>query len=62
MEEHVIYRHIFCQETRLLANEFDTTTSLPKRMKTVIKKIEDRVKNDPTPYEEGIRNKGFWYY
>ena len=59
MEEHVIYRHIFCKETR---HEFDAKTPLQKRMKTDIKKIEDRIKNDPTPYEESSRNKGFWYY
>ena len=64
MEEHIC-RCAFCVETRLLANEFDlfvATTSLQKRMKRAIKKIEDRAKNDPIPYEEGTRNKGFWYY
>ena len=60
MEDHVIHRCIFCKETR---HEFDATTPLPKRMKTVIKKIEDRIKSDSVPYEEGInRDKGFWYY
>ena len=64
MEEHVC-RCPFCVETRLLANEFDlfvAKTPLQKRMKSVIKKIEDRIKDAPSPYEEGIRDKGFWYY
>jgi hypothetical protein len=63
MEDHVC-RCAFCVETRLLANEFDlfvAKTPLQKRMKTVIKRIEDRVKDSP-PYEEGTRDKGFWYY
>ena len=64
MEEHIC-RCAFCVETRLLANDFDlavATTPLQKRMKTVIKKIEDRIKNNSSPYEEGTRNKSFWYY
>ena len=64
MEDHVC-RCAFCVETRLLNNEFDlfvATTPLQTRMKTVIKQIEDRVKSDSVPYEEGTRNKSFWYY
>jgi len=64
MDEHIC-RCAFCVETRLLANEFNlfkAKTALQKRMKKKIKEIEDRVKDDPPPYEESNRTNGFWYY
>ena len=51
----------FCTTTRSLTTDLyktTGTTTLQKRFKTVLKKIA----NLPPPYEEGTRDRGFWYY
>ena len=55
----------FCTTTRLLTTDLyktKATTTLQRRFKTVLKKMAETVASELTPYEEGTRDRGFWYY
>ena len=39
------------------------TTTLQRRFKAVLKQMVETVASElPSPYEEGTRDRGFWYY
>ena len=56
----------FCTTTRLLTTDLyktRATTTLQRRFKAVLKQMVETVASElPSPYEEGTRDRGFWYY
>ena len=56
----------FCTTTRLLTTDLyktRATTTLQRRFKAILKQMVETVASElPSPYEEGTRDRGFWYY
>ena len=51
----------FCTTTRLPTTKAATT--LQRRFKAILKQMVETVASElPSPYEEGTRDRGFWYY